>query len=522
MCWFPLAVGLAVASALAGVTGCVDRAGFACDSDEQCDLAGGACEPNGYCSFGDPRCGSGRRFGNEAPGGIAGECVGTEAGGDGDAGDVPIGGPDAAPGAPDAAPGAPDAAPRAPDAAPATPDAAPRAPDAAPAPPDAAPAPDAAPPPYAPSNIDRALIDRGAGRLVVTAADGTVEIDTDRGTITRLSDGARVLPPGASFTLIPRAGWPSLGVFSLGSLRVAAGAELRAVGAAALVLAVADDVVIAGVVDVGGGYPERWSPGPGGYKGGTADAPFGLGPGGGAARRDNGDVGGGGAGHVATGGTGGSRAGKAGGAAGASYGASALVPLVGGSGGGAGADFPAAGGPPGDGGGGGGAVQISAGASISLEPSGIIDAGGAGGQGGAGDNGGGGGGAGGAILLEAPTVEVAGVLAANGGSGGGGANHEALGAAGEDGRRSASRAAGGPRAPMGEGGAGGRGGAGGEPGGEDAEPVTGASPTPSNPMAADNAGGGGGAGGRVRLRSDGLRVSGTVSPTAGRSEAGLD
>jgi hypothetical protein len=91
-------------------------------------------------------------------------------------------------------------------------------------------------------------------------------------------------------------------------------------------------------------------------------------------------------------------------AGGGSYGSKELVPLVGGSAGGSGST--------GNGGHGGGAVQIVSGVGIVIGEAGVINMGGGGG--------GyvGGGGSGGAILLEAPSVTVRGVLAANGGSGG--------------------------------------------------------------------------------------------------------
>lgn len=49
-------------------------AAFACDGDGSCG-DGGRCESNGYCSFADDACASGRRFGEHAPSGIAGGCV---------------------------------------------------------------------------------------------------------------------------------------------------------------------------------------------------------------------------------------------------------------------------------------------------------------------------------------------------------------------------------------------------------------------------------------------------------------
>lgn len=67
------ALGLA---SLLAFTGCRTDP-FACDADGQC-LDGddmGACEPNGYCSFDDDACPSGRRYGHLAGGGLAERCV---------------------------------------------------------------------------------------------------------------------------------------------------------------------------------------------------------------------------------------------------------------------------------------------------------------------------------------------------------------------------------------------------------------------------------------------------------------
>lgn len=72
---------------------------FACMTDNQCRSGSesGRCEPNGFCSFPDPTCTSGYRYGDHARDPLAGKCVG----------DVPAGeetgavGSDAGPGGPD-------------------------------------------------------------------------------------------------------------------------------------------------------------------------------------------------------------------------------------------------------------------------------------------------------------------------------------------------------------------------------------------------------------------------------------
>jgi hypothetical protein len=163
---------------------------------------------------------------------------------------------------------------------------------------------------------------------------------------------------------------------------------------------------------------------------------------------------------------------------GPSYGNATLIPLLGGSGG-AGES----------GGAGGGAIQVVAFGEIQVGATGIIDAGG-----GAGGNGSSGAGSGGGILLEAPKVTIDGVIAANGGGGGASVG----GSGGEDGKPSASRAAG--ELPN----LGGEGSAGDDPNGTDGMAMTN-----------NNSLGGGGGAGRIRINTaDGkAAISGTLSPS---------
>lgn len=58
---------------------------FPCDADEQCsrDGAAGLCQASGYCSFPDASCDSNQRYGDLAPGELAGTCVPVEAAGSG-------------------------------------------------------------------------------------------------------------------------------------------------------------------------------------------------------------------------------------------------------------------------------------------------------------------------------------------------------------------------------------------------------------------------------------------------------
>jgi hypothetical protein len=68
------AAGLAVCILFS--IGC-QRETFFCDTPEDCSSGGGggACESTGYCSFPDPECDTGRRYGDLAPSGLAGTCV---------------------------------------------------------------------------------------------------------------------------------------------------------------------------------------------------------------------------------------------------------------------------------------------------------------------------------------------------------------------------------------------------------------------------------------------------------------
>ncbi|UJR78731.1 Flagellar hook-length control protein FliK [Sandaracinus amylolyticus] len=365
---------------------------------------------------------------------------------------------------------------------------------------------DASEPPLVPSNIPGDTLVAGTVDLVLRAADGTTVIDTDAATIVRASDSADRRPAGLEDRLVPQLGTaPDLRVLVVRSLHVEEGADVRVVGSAALVFAVAGEAVVDGVIDARGGRTSPEAAGAGGFGGGTALTRSGAGPGGGLADIAREDVGGGGGAHAGRGGAGGARGGVVGGAAGRVFGQSTLVPLVGGSGGG----FGGGGDAGGVGGGGGGAVQISA-ARIRIGARGGINAGGGGGRGGHSDDGGGGGGAGGAILLEALEIDVDGVLAANGGGGGAGANVNAEGNGGQSGRFGSNEANGGNGA--GEGTSGGDGAAGTRIDGE-----AGASASSSG---LDNSGGGGGGGGRIHLRAVSIdREGATLSPEGGVTTA---
>lgn len=66
---------------------------FACDDKSDCATGqlSGQCETNGWCSYRDPACTSGRRYGTQAGDGLAAACVpvmdGTSSGGTSSSGD---------------------------------------------------------------------------------------------------------------------------------------------------------------------------------------------------------------------------------------------------------------------------------------------------------------------------------------------------------------------------------------------------------------------------------------------------
>lgn len=64
--------------ALALVAASCTESAFVCSSDDNCG-AGGLCEADGFCSFADEECNSGRRYGDQS-GEKSGECVASEQG----------------------------------------------------------------------------------------------------------------------------------------------------------------------------------------------------------------------------------------------------------------------------------------------------------------------------------------------------------------------------------------------------------------------------------------------------------
>ncbi|MBN1774258.1 MAG: hypothetical protein JXB32_23565 [Deltaproteobacteria bacterium] len=367
----------------------------------------------------------------------------------------------------------------------------------------------------APANVtDDSLLDTGATALEVPAL-GMVVFHTASGEITSYDgSGAEVtLRPGGTGTLagIPflqqdqEDDSPRLGIWVFSRLTVGTGARMYGTGPNVMVLLVAGDALLDGVIDVGG-LPAYLgaAAGPGASAGGAAEDP-GLGVGGGGPGRGLGWIGGdasggGGAGFGGRGGAGGDVGMYPGGGGGNAWATPELVPLVGGSGGGGGGGDADGG----HGGAGAGAFQLSAGGRIVVADGGGITAGGRGGQGGQEGGGGGGGGSGGAVLLEAREIAVHGGVACNGGGGGAGARSGS--SAGEDGQPGELRAA--PAAPGGLGRDDGTSGG----AGSDALAVDGADGVDAEPLSLDDAGGAGGGAGRIRLNGPAIDVEGFLSP----------
>lgn len=77
-------------SAVLAAAGC--HRAFSCTDDAQCQFEGiaGACEPDGHCSFPDPACDSGRRYGQHGSADVAGVCVDTDAAASDDTGTTAV------------------------------------------------------------------------------------------------------------------------------------------------------------------------------------------------------------------------------------------------------------------------------------------------------------------------------------------------------------------------------------------------------------------------------------------------
>ncbi len=213
---------------------------------------------------------------------------------------------------------------------------------------------------------------------------------------------------GVAATTIKLSDGSPADLYVLNSLEVDPTASLSFTGPHPIILAILTTAMINGSLSVAA---DGDTPGPGGF------APSNPGPGaggvgfGGSYPHSNA----GGGSYCGAGGSGAAVPAPAA-PGGPTYGAATIQPLIGGSSGGPG--------PYADpGGAGGGAIQIAAGTSISVGALGSINAGGGGVAASAG-------GSGGVILLESPSITIAGNLAANGGGGSYGSGFSPAGANG--------------------------------------------------------------------------------------------
>jgi hypothetical protein len=324
---------------------------------------------------------------------------------------------------------------------------------------------------FIPSNIDLDGIDLATlGDVEIENLGGGANTNTE-------SMSGQMRNGKQGFKLVDQPDGTRIAVYVFKNVRIARNASLKFSGTNAGALVALETMTIyGGITATSGGFVNDGSLNP-----------LGGGDGGGFPARDTNASGGGSYG--GRGGEGAAAPGGAPGAPGAIYGNPELIPLVGGSSGGAK-----------NGGNGGGAIQLVAGKRLYISEHGYVSAGGLGGGKGfvTATTHGHGGGSGGSILLEAPIVEMAGVLAANGGGGGGGTYGAS---AAEDGIWSEMRAAGGydptSIAP------GGAGSGGAEINGEDGRRGT-----------DDKASGGGGGAGRIRINTSTgeATITGKVSP----------
>lgn len=322
---------------------------------------------------------------------------------------------------------------------------------------------DAAVPGFTPSNLEPQDLVAGTQDLVL---DGAI-INTDALTITGGSitgDRLQSQPSPA----------PTIWVLRVKTLQI--NGTVSVVGERALAFVASDSITVAGSIT---------------FTGGRACTEV---------QNGDGAASGGGGGFGAVGGSGArgdmsSKAGSGGGVRGSTN----LIPLLTGCAGAPGSSFASG---SVSGGKGGGALQLVAGSRIDV--TGTVCAPGGGGGIGIADTGSGGGGSGGAILLEAPTVNVAvsATLAANGGGGGGSSGP--FGVDGQPGGSSCVATAGGSGgagdAPAGNGGNGGGGPAGAQAGQSGTVGTT------------TYAGGGGGSAGRIRVNANDVTLDGSTSP----------
>lgn len=316
---------------------------------------------------------------------------------------------------------------------------------------------------FTPKNIALDDVPAPLGSLTLS---GNCTIDSDSGAVSCVNeDVAHALADETDADRTPAM------VFSVVDLTVEASADVRIIGSHPVIIIAQGEARILGALRA---VPNEFNAGEafgGGFGSPAASRQRGLGDGGGGPGTDT------------VGGSGGSYCGTGGGTApGAVYGAAEVMPLRGGSAGGSGE--------VGSSGAGGGAIQIAAATQIDIASSGVIHVGGAGGNfGGEPTQPAAGGGSGGAVLLQAPSIRLAGTVSANGGGGGGtGVSSDSGAYATADGVAAA----------------------GGTPNGGVGSSVD----DPAGSSGTDNAGGGGGAGWiRLETAMEGLDLSGVLSPS---------
>jgi hypothetical protein len=267
---------------------------------------------------------------------------------------------------------------------------------------------------FVPSNVPLTEFPASVGD--VTISSSTCVADTTMLTVDCVGPGP---DGGLPYTFVSgtQSDGSPVSVLSVNSLTVASAGALAVKGSSPLIIWALTDVNLRGPIIADPAFHM------GGNAGGSVATASGTGggPGGGGPGKESPEIGASGGGYCGVGGAGGNSemvsmdagapipGGKA-------YGNASIVPLLPGSSGGANAGF-------GGGGEGGGAIEIAAGSSIVVGTGGVVSVPGFGG-----DGNGGAGGSGGAILLEAPSVTIDGVLAANGGGAavfsGGGSNQD--------------------------------------------------------------------------------------------------
>jgi len=86
------AIVVAVVAVFAFAVACLRTVSYECNNDTFCQHAGmqGTCEADKFCSYSDPACASGKRYGADGP--MAGECVGGGSGSGSGSGSFTIGG----------------------------------------------------------------------------------------------------------------------------------------------------------------------------------------------------------------------------------------------------------------------------------------------------------------------------------------------------------------------------------------------------------------------------------------------